>query len=330
MVSTDTGAIIGARGPGRPPTTRMRAFAAFEALDVWIILAAGLILATVLVPNFATEYNIGNLLGQCSILGVVAIGQYLVIVSGEFDLSVGAMLAAASVVFVTAAGHGFAAGFAAALVVCLAIGVLNGVMTTFGRVPSLIVTLATLGIARGLAFAVTETGVPNPSEALKAFADAGIWFIPASTLVWLGLALIVAFVLRFTGLDIHLLAVGGNETAAHAAGIRVRSVRIGAFVVTGALVAIAALLFVARTRSGIPQGGAGLELQSIAAIVIGGTRLFGGEGSLPKAMAGVLIFVMIRNVLGLAGVDPFVVDIVTAAVILLAVGVRTIGQPQEI
>jgi len=301
-----------------------------QAADVWIILAAMFALSVIWVPNFSSEFNLGNLLAQCSVLGIVAIAQFLVVANGEFDLSVGALLAACSVAFVVTADHGLMIGVLAALGVGFFIGLLNGVMVTYGRIPSLIVTLATLSISRGLAFAMTETAIPNPDPTLAAFAR--IWYgaVPASALVWFALVLIVGGVLWFTGLRTHILAIGSNAATARAAGVSVTRIKIGVFVASGLLVAIAAILFVARTRSGIPQGGTGLELQSIAAIVIGGTRLFGGQGSLAKAMAGVLIFVMIRNVLGLLGVHPFVVDLVIALIILLAVGLRTMAQPKEI
>lgn len=311
-------------------TLRTRAIAAFEVLDVWIILAVALALSVLFVPFFATKFNISNLLTQCTILGVLSIAQYLVVVVGEFDLSVGAVMAAAAVVFASTAEHGLLVGIGAALLTGLVFGVLNGVMTTYGRVPSLIVTLATLGIARGFAFAVTETAIPNRSQELMDFARALVGWVPASTILWLSLAAAVTLLLYYSGLGSQLLAIGGNESVARTTGIRVTAVKIAVFTTAGLLVGIAGVLFVVRTRSGIPQGGAGMELASIAAIVIGGTRLFGGEGSLPKAMAGVVIFVMIRNALGLLGVDPFVTDFVIAAVIIAAVGARTIGQPREI
>jgi ribose/xylose/arabinose/galactoside ABC-type transport system permease subunit len=309
---------------------RSRAFAAFEVLDVWVILAVALALSVAFVPFFATKFNISNLLTQCTILGVLSIAQYLVVVVGEFDLSVGAVMAAASVVFASVATESLYLGIAAALLTGLVFGVLNGIVTTYGRVPSLIVTLATLGIARGLAFAVTETAIPNRTQELMDFARALVGWVPASTILWLTLAAAVTLFLYYSGLGSHLLAIGGNESVARTSGIRVTAVKIGVFTTAGLLVGIAGVLFVVRTRSGIPQGGSGMELASIAAIVIGGTRLFGGEGSLPKAMAGVVIFVMIRNALGLLGVDPFVTDFVIAAVIIAAVGARTIGQPREI
>jgi ribose/xylose/arabinose/galactoside ABC-type transport system permease subunit len=299
-------------------------------LDVWVILALAFALSIAFVPFFATKFNISNLLTQCTILGVLSIAQYLVVVVGEFDLSVGAVMAAAAVVFASVADVGLLIAIGAALLTGLTFGVLNGVMTTYGRVPSLIVTLATLGIARGLAFAVTETAIPNRSQELMDFARTLVGWVPASTILWLALAAAVTLFLHYSGFGSHLLAIGGNETVARTTGIRVTAVKIAVFTTAGVLVGIAGVLFVVRTRSGIPQGGAGMELASIAAIVIGGTRLFGGEGNLPKAMAGVVIFVMIRNALGLLGVDPFVTDFVIAVVIIAAVGARTIGQPREI
>ncbi len=217
-------------------------------LDVWIILAVALALSVAFVPFFATKFNISNLLTQCTILGVLSIAQYLVVVVGEFDLSVGAVMAAASVVFASAADRRPAArdrGRAPDRASCSASSTAS--MTTYGRVPSLIVTLATLGIARGFAFAVTETAIPNRTQELMDFARTLVGWVPASTILWLTLAALVTLFLHYSGFGSHLLAIGGNEAVARTSGIRVTAVKIAVFTTAGVLVGIAGVLFVVRT-----------------------------------------------------------------------------------
>ena len=145
-------------------------------------------------------------------------------------------------------------------------------------------------------------------------------------MIWI-LAIVVAAVgLRTTRQALHVYAVGGNEQTARLAGVRVNAVKLGVYSISGLLSGIAGVVLVIRSSSGVPLGGIGWELNSIASIVIGGVNLFGGEGSLLLAMAGVLIYQMIANIMNLAGVDPYYQNILRAAVIIVAVGLSILRQ----
>ncbi len=145
-------------------------------------------------------------------------------------------------------------------------------------------------------------------------------------LVWLVVVVAAAFWFRTARAALHVYAVGGNEQTARLAGVAADRIKIGVFTASGFLSGLAGIVLVIRSSSGVPLGGIGWELDSIASIVIGGTNLFGGEGRVLHAMAGVVIYQLIANVMNLAGVDPFYQDILRAAVIILAVGLSILRQ----
>jgi ribose/xylose/arabinose/galactoside ABC-type transport system permease subunit len=182
-----------------------------------------------------------------------------------------------------------------------------------------------MGIARGLAFSVSEKSilVDNPVVAALRSLDG---FLTTPTLVWLAVTLIAAGIFATTRPALHVFAIGGGEQTARLAGVPVDRVKIGVYTLSGMLSGLAGVVLVIRSSSGVPLGGIGWELDTIAAIVIGGTNLFGGEGRLLHAMAGVLIYQMIANVMNLFGLDPFYQNIVRAGVIITAVGLSMLRR----
>lgn len=271
-------------------------------------------------PVFLTETNIRNILNQASVLGILACAQFLVVLIGGFDLSVAAVMALASVIFATLAPLSPPLAILAALAAGAALGALSGIAVTFGRVTPMIATLGVMGIARGLAFVVAEKSVSVP-RAILAPAKISVWVFSLPVVIWLLIALALALVLSQTRFGRNLYAIGGNERSARLAGLPVRRRQITVYLLSGLLSGLAGIVLVARTSSGVPHVGAGWELDTIAAIVIGGARLFGGEGNILKAMVGVLIYQMVANIMNLASVDPFYQDIVKACVIIVVVGV---------
>lgn len=270
-------------------------------------------------PTFLTELNLRNVLDQASILGILSLGQFLVVLVGGFDLSVAAVMALSSVTMALLAPVSLPLAMCAGVMAGLGIGALNGIAVTFGRVPPLIATLGMMGVARGLAFAVTEKSVLVPQETLAPVqVELGILTGPA--LGWLILTALLAFLLARTRPGRHLYALGGNERAAKLAGLPITRLQLAVYASSGALAGLAGVALVVRSSSGVPLAGTGWELDAIAAIVLGGARLFGGEGKLVSAMAGVLLYRMISNVLNLTGLDPFYQDIAKALIIIAVVG----------
>jgi ribose/xylose/arabinose/galactoside ABC-type transport system permease subunit len=302
------------------------AWRAVSRNDVYAILLLLGIIAAITTPAFLSANNISNLLTQSALLGIISIGQFAVVVTGGFDLSVAAVMALSSVLLAkTAATIGFGPAALLAVLAGTACGLFNGLVVTWGRVQPLIATLAMMGIARGLAFSLSERSILVNDPVLKSLRGVE-WGISVPTLVWVVVVVLAALWFRTTRQALHVYAVGGNEQTARLAGVAADRVKTGVFTASGFLAGLAGVVLVIRSSSGVPLGGIGWELDSIAAIVIGGTNLFGGEGRLLHAMAGVIIYQMIANIMNLAGVDPFYQDILRAAVIIVAVGISILRQ----
>jgi ribose transport system permease protein len=288
--------------------------------DVFVILVGFALLASVISPAFLTANNLGNLLSQSALLGLLAIAQFLVVVSGGFDLSVAAVMAFSSLVFAHFIGLGFVPAALFAILAGGACGLFNGLVITRGRVQPLIATLAMMGIARGLALSISEKSILVNDPTVAALRGFSLGILSTPTLVWLVVLAIAVAWLALTRQALHLYAAGGNEVTARLAGVAVNRIKLGVYVASGLLSGLTGVVMVVRSSSGVPLGGMGWELDTIASIVIGGVNLFGGEGRLMRAMAGVLIYQMIANVMNLSGLDPFYQDIVRAGVIVAAVG----------
>jgi ribose transport system permease protein len=290
----------------RAPAERATAIGlrALQAGPVLILLLVGAAMAA-LSPYFLTGRNLANLGFQASFVGVLALGQLLVILTRGIDLSVGAVVGLAGVVAANA--HGGAGALALFALTGLAVGFANGAVLVYGRVMNpFIVTLGTLGIARGLALVIsdgeTKTGLPPAVSTLGSDSVAGI---PIPVLLVAGLALALGVLLGRTQWGRWIYAVGGNPDAAERAGIPTGHVLLSAYVLCGLLAGIAAILVAGRTDSASPQAGQLLELDSITAVIIGGASFLGGRGRVSNVLAGALIIGVIRNGLDLLGVSPF-------------------------
>lgn len=296
--------------------------------EVWLVLLGMVVLASILTPNFFTAFNIGNLLNQSSIIGMLAIGQFFVILSGGFDLSVAAIMAFSSCII---AKYGVDHIYLVMIVATLAgllLGFVNGLSVTYGKVPPMIATLAVAGIARGLAFNTTAQAISVEDQVIK-FLGGSVGIFSYSTLMWIALVVIFSLFLYLTRTGTYIYAVGGNEDTARLAGIKTNRIKLLVYSLSGFVSGLAGVLFVIRAASGVPHVGVGWELDTIAAVVIGGTRVNGGVGKLPSAMAGVLIYMLIRNALNIIGLDPFFQDIIKAVIILMAVGVSLVRNSKK-
>jgi fructose transport system permease protein len=276
--------------------------------------------------RFLSGQNFSLILQQVMVVGVIAIGQTLIILTAGIDLSCGMAMALGSVVttkFAVDYGiHPYSAVLCG-MAVCMLIGYINGALVTSIKLPPFIVTLGTMNIA----FAVTQiyseaqtiTGLP---EALTFFGNTfrmGQTSITYGTVLMLALYLLTWLFLRETAPGRHLYAVGNNPEAARLTGIATSRVLLGVYMVAGMFYGIAALLSVARMGVGDPQAGQTDNLDSITAVVLGGTSLFGGRGSVLGTLVGVLIVGVFRNGLTLMGVPSVVQILVTGVLVILAV-----------
>jgi ribose transport system permease protein len=307
-------------------------------------LLAILILAALLSPErnganvFLEPRNLLNIVRFASENGIIAIGMTLVILTGGIDLSVGAVLALCAVgaaACMTRYGFGTAETVLVALAIGGLVGIVNGVVSTKFNIQSFITTLAMLGVARGiaslwsggyaipLAFGEGEGMAPPSFKAIFAGeVDLFGLAVPAPVFYFLGVGLIASFLLRRTGFGRHVYAVGGNETAARLSGVNVDRVKVIVFAASGLLAGLAALLHAALVNQGSHIDGNGYELNAIAAVVIGGTSLMGGVGTIAGSMIGALTLSILDNILGLRNVQSEYQAILKGVIIVLAVIVQ--------
>ena len=295
---------------------RLRQIGAFAGL---VALCLVLWAAT---PHFLTVSNLLNVLEQTSINAIVAVGMTYVIISGGIDLSVGSVLAVSGIVLALALEGGLPAP--AAIVLALATGtaggLANGVLITFGRLPPFIATLGMMSVARGAALMLAEgRPISGFSEGFRALATGRVLLVPAPVLITAVVYLVAHFVLVRTVFGRATYAIGGNEEAARLSGVHVRFHKTAVYGVAGLTSAVAAILLTARLNSAQPTAGTMYELDAIAATVIGGTSLLGGEGTLVGALIGALIMGVLRNGLNLLNVSSFFQQVVIGAVIIGAV-----------
>lgn len=290
-----------------------------------IYLALALLIAafSLLNPFFLTVENIANIGRQTTLLAIGSFAMTFVILVGEIDLSVGAVASLAGVVIALLLRDERAMPLAigAGLLVGALIGAVNGLLTVRGGIASFIVTLGTLNIARGIALSATNasTIVFENDRYRDLFARGTLLGIPAP--IWFAALLFAAlhYLLTQTRFGAHVYAVGGHAASARMAGIAVDRIKITVFTLSGALMALASLVLTARVGNGQPEGALGLELDAIAAVVIGGTSFTGGRGSLVRTVIGALFIGILNNGLSLMGVNYYAQLVVKGLLIVIAV-----------
>lgn len=285
------------------------------------IVLAGVLAVTS--PPFRSLSNVENILQQISVNGIMAIGMTLVIITAGIDLSVGSVLALSAVVatsFAHPGEHSLVVSVALGILVGLACGTVNGVLIAKKRLAPFIVTLGMMTVARGLALVYTSgRPVINLSDSYNEIGGGSIGPVPFPALIFFGVVLLGAFVLHFTRFGRYVFAVGGNELAAKVSGVNTDRVLIGVYALAGALAGVAGIILSSRIMSGPPATGQGSELDAIAAVVIGGTSLSGGIGSIANTIVGVLIIGVMNNGLDLLNVPSYWQQVVKGLIIVLAV-----------
>jgi ribose transport system permease protein len=294
-------------------------------------------LFALLVPGtFLSVYNFQTVAAQTVIVGLGAVGMTFVIVSGGIDLSVGSLIALSSVVTALALRHEWSpvlaslAGVASGMLV----GLLNGALITRLKVVPFIVTLGTMGIARGLAkYLAEEQKIDAPAAWLAdamAKTPSPEWLLMAyGTWVMFALALLMGFVLRRTVFGVHTYAIGSNEATARLCGVQVPRVKVAIYTLSGLFAGLAGVMQFARLTVGDPTTAVGKELDIIAAVVIGGTSLSGGTGGIAGSLIGAFLMSVLANGCTLTGVPNYVQEIVIGGIIIVAVAVDRWRQRQK-
>jgi len=295
-------------------------FSRYGIYFAFFLLTAGMAIVS---SPFRTLSNLENILQQTSVNGIMAVGMTFVVITGGIDLSVGSVLALSGTIAASFAhpdAHHLAVPVLVGVAAGLASGTVNGILIAKGRLAPFIVTLGMMTVARGTALVYTEgRPVINLSDSYNEIGGGFMGGIPFSAIIFLAVVLLGAFILHFTRFGRYVYAVGGNELAAKVSGISTDGVLIGVYALTGALAGIAAIVLSSRVMSASPATGAGYELDAIAAVVIGGTSLSGGVGSVGGTIVGVLIIGVMNNGLDLLNVSSYWQQIIKGMIIVLAV-----------
>jgi ribose transport system permease protein len=303
---------------------RQRLGDGWKQLGSTIGLVLIITIVSALSSDFLTVNNLLNVLRQVSINALIAFGMTFVILTGGIDLSVGSMLALSSamVAQLIAKGVDFVPALLIGVIGGAIMGAFNGLMITKGKVAPFIATLASLTIFRGFTLVFTNgspiTGMNNDLS-FQMFGKGYLFGIPIPVVTMLVVFAILLFVLRKTVFGRQTYAIGGNEEASILAGIKVDRVKVVIYSISGALSALAGIILISRLNSADPNAGASYELDAIAAVVLGGTSLSGGKGSILGTLIGALIIGVLNNGLNLLNVSPFYQLVVKGFVILLAV-----------
>jgi ribose transport system permease protein len=283
---------------------------------IFVALAAECLVLAVATEAFLTPTNLGNVLRQNAFTAIVAGGMTFVILTGGIDLSVGSVVALAGVACADALvrGWGTAAALSVGLLVGLFVGAANGTAITRLRIPPFVVTLATMLIVRGAALKYTDArtiaGLPAQFGALSSGPATAALMVTVFVIAWLAL--------MRTPFGRRVYAVGGNADAAWLSGVRVRRVQFYTYVISGAGAGLAGVLVASRLGAGYPRAGELYELDAIAAVVVGGTSLFGGRGSIVGTLAGAFFIGILNNGLNLYRVSPYDQLLVKGGVLLVA------------
>ena len=288
-------------------------------LIVLLVLFGAMTLAS---DEFLTDNNMANLARQVAIFGIIAVGQLLVILTAGIDLSVGSVLGLSGCVTaqLLVDGTPVIVAILAGLVVGVVLGLVNGSLVAYGKLPPFIVTLGMLGIARGVVLVYTDASTVQPlPESFGNIANGDFLGLPNLLWIFLVIVVIAAFVLRRTVFGRYIYAIGSNPESARLAGVPVTLVLVSVYAIAGLLAAVGGVLFMSRLNAGIPTAGTGYELNAIAACVIGGASLFGAKGGAFGAAAGALIVATLNNGGNLLAVNAFYLQIIIGALILAAV-----------
>ena len=300
---------------------------------VFVAIVVACVFLSVATDSFATPKNIYNITRNVTFTAIIALGMTMVIITGGIDLSVGSVLCLCSMILAVTMHSGWSieVGIVAALLTALAVGAFNGVLIAYLGFPPFVVTLGMLSIARSLAMVASNNTVvfqfgPDHNQLLALGGGSWVLGIANPVLYTIVLALIVGFMLRWTKFGRHLYAIGGNEHAATLTGVPVRLIKVAVYMLSALSAGIAGIVETGWLGAVTTNIGTGMELQVIAAAVIGGASLVGGVGTAFGAIVGSALIEVIRNSLGLLGINAFWQGCFIGSCIIIAVAFERVRQ----
>lgn len=295
----------------------------WEALLV-VLLLIGVIIGNILSPYFLSGFNFYALTSNIMEIAIMALPMTLIIIAGEIDLSVASVLGLSSVVLglLWESGHSMWLAIGVALLVGLMAGYLNGLLVTKLALPSLVITIGTLALYRGLAYVVL--GDQAVSDFPTSFTNLGFGTIPGTEIPWSGLifailVVIFAVVLHFSRLGRQLYAIGNNKEAARFSGINVSRVKLMLFILSGVIAALAGIIFTSRFSSARPDNALGFELDVVTVVLLGGVNIFGGRGSLLGVVLAIFIVAILQNALSLVNISGDIQSLAIGLLLILSV-----------
>jgi len=293
-----------------------------------VALIIAFTIGAVLTENFLTRLNASAILFQYAIIGLLALGQLLVILTGGIDLAQGAVVALTSIVTASLMRlYGVPGAVLGGLAAGTLLGIASGVLVSRTKIPPFVVTLGMTGIARGLALLISDSKpISIEVQSFVDFGRANIAGIPVSAILWVACSIVVSLFLSRRRMGRHIYAVGGGEESSRLSGIDVKTIKLVVYGLSGLLTAAAGVIWTARLSSGSPIGGTGYEMESIAAVIVGGGSLFGGIGSVSGTFIGVLLFGVINSILNLVGISPYWQGTIKGVLILMAVALSQIRR----
>jgi ribose transport system permease protein len=287
-----------------------------------IVLALTVVVGSIVSDSFLTVFNVKNILITASVVSVLAVGQFFVIVTGGIDLSVGSVVAFATVLTAILLREGFSTGESIPLILlaCAAIGSVNGLLVVYAGITPFIATLATLSIVKGFSYIIQSgTLIQIENQSFLNLFNVQVAGIPRPVIIFVVVMLVAALVTKFTTFGRQLYAIGGNPEAARLSGLPLRRNLVSVYALCSGLAGVAGLMLSAQLQQGSSLVGTGYELDSIAAVVVGGASLFGGTGDPISAVVGGLIIGTLLNIMNLLGVASETQLIIRGGVILVAV-----------
>ena len=289
--------------------------------SIYLILIAMLVICSILSPAFFSAKNLSNISRQISITTIISFGMTMLIISGMIDLAAGSVMALAGILAVACykATGSLLISMLAGIVIGIACNIVSGFIVTRFKTPPFIATLAMMTAARGAALLYTNGQNIYQLDQFVVFGQGDILGIPTPVIFMVIIAVVTWYLLNNTRFGRHLYAIGGNEDAARASGIKVNQTKMTAYVISGAFVGLAGVLFMSRVNAGLPNAGIGFEFDAMTASIIGGTSFSGGVGTAMGTLVGAFIMGFLNNIMNLLGIQSYLQQIIKGGIIVAAV-----------
>lgn len=314
----------GNRSESAPREKRVDFGRLYDKYGVLVVFLIIFVISSFLSPSFLKPGNLLNIMRQISMFGILSVGMTFVIVSGGIDLSVGSVIALVCVVSATVVNRwGILPGILAALAIGLVVGCVNGLGITLGKLQPFIMTLGTLSMVSGAAY-IYSNGTPITIRG--PFSNIGngmiLGRVPLPAVYFLAILAVAFFVMMKTPFGRYVYSIGSNKEATRLAGVDVRRVTMGTYLISGVLAAIVGIIFASQMASGAPTAGEGYEMKAITAAVVGGTSMSGGKGNLLGTFLGAAIIGILSNVMNLTGVSSYWQTFLTGLILVVAVLIK--------